>query len=79
MDHVPEQRRDTAGSVLGGLAFLITHEIGAAVAVIGGLYTGFKTLAAAERLSVNSWSWSLYLIAGGTFIALAAVCRWRPR
>lgn len=60
------------------LAVLITRELGGAVAVLGGLYTGFVVISAANRIH-SSDAWPLYLISGGIFVSVALVCRWNPR
>lgn len=61
---------------LGGLVALITHELGAAVAVVLALWTGFNAALAAERARDP---WPLYLVSGVIFVGVAAVCRWRGR
>ena len=61
---------------LGALVSLVAGELGAAVAVIGSLWAGYMTIAAANRLRDDPW---LYLVGGGIFVAVAVVCRWRGR
>ena len=72
-----EEPKGTFASALGSMVALITRDLGAAVAMVGGLWAGFATIAAAQR-STNS-PWPLYLIGGAIFVALLVVCRWRGR
>jgi hypothetical protein len=72
-----DQSKGSFATGLGGLFGLLARELGAAVAVIGGLWAGYTTIAAAER-SVDH-PWPLYLVGGGVFVALVIACRWRGR
>lgn len=59
-----------------GLVGLIACKLGMATAVIGALWAGYTTIAAANRLRDDPW---LYLVGGGIFVAVAVVCRWLGR
>jgi hypothetical protein len=72
-----EEPKGTFASALGSLLALITRDLGAAVAMVGGLWAGFASIAAAHRSSNPPWP--LYLIGGAIFVALLVVCRWRGR
>jgi hypothetical protein len=63
------------GGLLGSIIGLIIREVGAAVAVVGGLWAGYAAIAAAQRSS--NYPWPLYLVGGGIFVAIVIVCRWR--
>ena len=65
------------GAILGTLVGLIAKEVGAAVAIVGGLWAGFACLNRAEHLLIPEWP--LYLVSGGIFIAVLTCCRWRTR
>ena len=68
------QADNSPASALGMLVGLLARELGAAVAVIGGLTTGFCCLNASVPLDDR---WKIYLIAGGIFVAVLVACRWR--
>lgn len=74
-DSDPEIR--SFGAVLGALVGLIVKEAGAAVAIVGGLWTAFACLFRAERTLAPEWP--LYLASGGIFVAVLVCCRWFPR
>ena len=74
-----EHPRGSYASGIGaliGLVGLVTHELGAPIAVIGALWAGYMAIDAAIRVRDNPW---LYLVGGGIFVAVAVVCRWRGR
>ncbi|HEY4259888.1 MAG TPA: hypothetical protein VGM98_07005 [Schlesneria sp.] len=68
------QNEGSPANVLGMLTALIVGEIGAAVAIIGGLSTAFACLNRASYGSPND-QWKFYLAAGGLFLAILAICR----
>ena len=72
-----EPPRNSFANALGGLVSLIVRDLGAAIAVAGGLWAGYATIAQAERSRDGSWAG--YLVGGSIFVAIAVVCRWRGR
>jgi hypothetical protein len=72
-----EQSKGWFTNSLGALIVLVEHDLGAAVGVVGSLWAGFTTIAAAQRSPDHAWP--LYLVGGTVFVALAVVCRWRGR
>lgn len=68
------QTEGSPASVLGMLTALIVGELGAAMAIIGGLWSAFSCLNRANHISLNE-QWKYYLIAGGLFVAILAICR----
>lgn len=68
------QTEGSPASVLGMLTALIIGEIGAAVAIIGGLCSAFSCFNCASRVSPND-QWKFYLVSGGLFVTILAICR----
>ena len=68
--------RGTYASDIDALIGLVTHELGAPIAVIVALGAGYVAVDAAIRIKVDPW---LYLVGGGIFMTVAVVCRWRGR
>ncbi|MDB5345786.1 MAG: hypothetical protein JWP89_4163 [Schlesneria sp.] len=68
------QNEGSPANVLGMLTGLIVGEVGAAVAIIGGLWSAFACLNRASLISQTD-QWKFYLVAGGLFVAILAICR----
>jgi hypothetical protein len=68
------QTEGSPANVLGMLTALIVGEVGAAVAIIGGLWSAFACLNRASQISPND-QWKFHLVAGGLFVAILAICR----
>jgi hypothetical protein len=58
---------------LGELFGILARDLGRALAVLGGLWTGFHCASKASDANANDWL--LFSVAGAIFVSLAFVCR----
>lgn len=80
METKPPAGDVSPAKVLGMFLGLATGGLGSAMAVMGGLWTAFACLNQAIHPAVSQHDkWKYFLIAGGTFVAILAVCRWPRR